>query len=140
MSEPRRIVEGAPDDPVAIDTRVAVHMSRVVVIESAESTPSTALRAMLASGQRHLAVVDRSGTFLGVVASDVVAAATGPTLEGLTPWPVLRLSPISSMREAASVMMTNGVSAVGVLDRAGQVVGILEWSDILAMAAGRQRP
>ena len=42
--------------------------------------------------------------------------------------------------DAASLMLTYAVDAVGVLDQHGEVIDILTWSDILEMVARRGRP
>jgi CBS domain-containing protein len=53
--------------------------------------------------------------------------------------PALHLSPEASMHTAASVMMSYRVDAVGVLEPDGRLVGVLTWSDIVAMVAERER-
>ncbi len=137
MTESLRAGDGPQADRSGVpNTPVAAHMCRQVVVASVGSTPGAALQAMLASGQRHLVVVDRHGAFLGVLPSSAVAASTRPTLEGVAAGPAVQLSPGSSMSEAASLMMTYGVDAVGVLDPGGDVAGVLRWSDLIEMATG----
>ena len=120
-------------------TPVTAYMSRRLLIVSDDCSPEAATEMMLASGRRHLVVLDAWGTFLGILSSgDLFASRRTSVAEVANP--AVYLSPTASMHEAASMMLTYSVDAVGVLDADGGIVGILTWSDILRLVAGRGRP
>lgn len=111
-----------------------------VVVARVEDAPKAALQSMMRAGQRHLALVDHRGTFLGVVSAHAVAGARGPTLSVLVDSPALHVSPGSCIQEATTLMLAHGVDAVGVLDEDRAVIGILRWTDIIEMVGGLERP
>ena len=133
-------------DVATVSASVADHMSRIVLTVRGDSSLGVAMDTVLASGHRHLVVVDTHGSFEGILPAEVITTSWMTRLghhrqlvRDLITSPPLHLSPEASMHMAASVMMSNCVDAVGVLEPDGRLVGVLTWADIVAMVAERER-
>lgn len=131
-------------DVATVSASVADHMSRRVLTVRGDSSLGAAMDMVLASGHRHVVVVDSHGAFVGVVTAEVITTCWMTRLgrrrqlvRDLITTPALHLSPESSMHTAASVMLSYCVDAVGVLEPDGRLVGVLTWADIVAMVAER---
>ncbi len=129
-----------------VSPSVADHMSRRVLTVRGDSSLGVAMDMVLASGHRHVVVVDSHGAFEGVVTAEVITTSWMTRLghprqlvRDLITTPALHLSPEASMHTAASLMMSYCVDAVGVLEPDGRLVGVLTWADIVAMVAERER-
>ncbi len=127
--------------PEGTDQATVSHfMSRQVLAIREDCSLGTTLMTVMASGHRHVVVVDRAGSLLAVLPADAVADAARSTSPGcpvgdLVPVPQARLSPDDSMRHAAATMLALSVDALGVVTAGGQLLGILCWSDIVGMVA-----
>lgn len=137
-----------PDDPAGVTAGepVAEHMSRRMLIVRGDCALGAAMPTVLASEQRHVVVVDARGRFEGVLPVEVITSAwmtrrahPPQVVRDLISVPPVHLSPDASMHTAASVMLSSSVDAAGVLGADGRPVGILTWSDVLAMVADRER-
>jgi acetoin utilization protein AcuB len=133
-------------DAAGTEATVADHMTRRVLAVRDDCSPGIAMDTVLASGHRHVVVVDSSGTFMGVLAAEAITHAWMTRLahrrqlvRDLLTTPPVHLSPGESMHTAASVMLSHSVDAVGVVEPEGRLVGILTWADIVAMVAERGR-
>jgi acetoin utilization protein AcuB len=143
MSDAIQVHEPAQD--TTRDT-VGAYMSRRVLAVRSDCSLGTVMDTVLASGHRHVVVVDPRGCFEGVLPADAITTAWMTRMgrrrqlvgDLITVAPV-HLSPAASMHAAASVMLSYSVDALGVLEPDGRLVGILTWSDIVAMVAGRKR-
>lgn len=131
--------QGAPErEPLVED----IMTSRLVAIRS-DAELMVAVDTFLRHGRRHLLVVDADRTCRGLVSAEHVLAALATAGPGrrtvgahVSPGPprVHRSAPV---REAARVMLNELVDALPVVDDDGHVVGVVTWTDILAMVAGR---
>ena len=129
---------GAEAEPLVQD----IMTSRLVAIRS-DAELTVAVDTFLRHGRRHLLVVDPDRRCRGLVSAEHVLAAlamAGPRRrtigDHVAPGPprVQRTAPV---REAAQVMLNELVDALPVVDDHGRVVGVVTWTDILAMVAGR---
>jgi CBS domain-containing protein len=118
-------------------------MTRRLVAIRSDAELTVAVDAFWRHGRRHLLVVDADRRCRGLVSAEHVLAALATAGPGrrtvgahLPPGPprVHRHAPV---REAAQVMLTELVDALPVVDDDGRVVGVVTWTDILAMVAGR---
>ena len=118
-------------------------MSRRIVAIRSDADLSVALDAFLRTALRHLVVVDPDRTCRGLLSAEAVLAAWAPATAGDTAWPTTcRASSRACttprpVRRAAEVMVVELVDALPVVDDDGRVVGVVTWSDIVAMVAGR---
>jgi CBS domain-containing protein len=141
MSETIQAQEHVPD---TTGGTVGAYMSKQVLAVRDDCSLGTAMDTVLASGHRHVVVVDTRGSFEGVVPAEVITTAWMTRLgrrrqlvRDLVTGAPVHLSPGASMHTAASVMLSYSVDAVGVLEPDGRLVGILTWADIVAMVAER---
>lgn len=139
-SEPRKLASQA--DPRSAP--VAGVMTPAPVTISLDDDLWTALRLLLATGLRHLVVVNADNTCCGVLADrSVVAAwpgdAIGARLTGVRQMmgdsaPPL-LKPETSISEAARAMLTFGTDALAVVDKEGKAIGVVTGSDLIRSLA-----
>lgn len=137
-------IEGSDIDPTSMC--VADHMSSRIVAARADRSLGVAMERMLASGHRHVVVLDSQGNFEGLLSAEVITTSwmtgTGHRRQlvgDLIAVPPVHVSPEASMQTAASVMLSYSVDAVAVLEADGRLVGVLTWADIVAMVAARER-
>ena len=120
----------------------AIMTSRLVAIRS-DAELMVAVDTFLRHGRRHLLVVDPDRSCRGLVSAEHVLAAlatAGPgrrTVGAHVPLGPPRVHRSAPVREAAQVMLNELVDALPVVDDHGRVVGVVTWTDILAMVAGR---
>lgn len=118
-------------------------MSQPVMSVSQELCVGDALTAMVASGLRHLVVVDDGSRCLGIITDRAIASAWATDPTALTRQSVRALldsRPAIVGRDAlvqdvARTMFVDGVDAVAVIDRSGHAVGIVTGSDLVALMA-----
>jgi CBS-domain-containing membrane protein len=123
--------------------RVAAVMSSPVRCIAVTATLGEALQTMVRVGLRHLAVVNDTGTFVGILSDRVIAAAwaTDPTcLSATTVAMVIEAGPATvpdtaHVLDAARAMRAATTDAVAVLDGTGAVIGIITGSDMIAQLA-----
>lgn len=127
------------------ETGVAEIMSRHVVAIRSDCDLMVAVDTFLRTALRHLAVVDEHGACVGMLSSEQTLAALATT--GRRPRLVAdhlppgrpRLHQGASVRRAAQVMSLELVDALPVVDDADRVVGVVTWSDIVALVAAPDR-
>ena len=98
---------------------------------------------MVRSAVRHLAIVDDSGRFIGILSDRAIAAAwaADPScLSRITAETVMEAGPAivgpgAHVLDAARAMRAIGTDAVAVVDADGVVVGIVTGSDMIAQLA-----
>jgi len=132
----------APVEPDTTETRVADIMSRRIVAIRSDADLSVALDTFLRTALRHLVVVDPDRTCRGLLSAEQVLASLGTTRRGRhvgdhVPAEQPRVHRAASVRQAAGVMIFELVDALPVVDDDGRVVGVVTWSDIVAMVAGQ---
>lgn len=116
--------------------------SRLIAIRS-DAELGVAVDTFLRHGKRHLLVVDPDRTCRGLVSAEHVLAAlatAGPGSRHVgahVPAVLSRVHRTAPVREAARIMLADLVDALPVVDDDGRVVGVVTWTDILAMVAGR---
>ncbi|GCD91293.1 HPP family protein [Nocardioides sp. LS1] len=139
------------DETDAAGTSVSEIMSRQIVAIRSDCELRLALDAFVRTALRHLVVVDPDRTCHGLLSAEQALLALGSTPSGpgqaprlvadtLTRTPVAerpRVHRDASVRDAASVMLDALVDALPVVDDSGRVVGVVTWSDIVALVAGR---
>lgn len=120
---------------------VAEIMSRHLVAIRSDCDLTVALDTFGRTALRHLVVVDPDRSCLGVLsheqalaAVDVFHARRG-RVGDLVPSRRPRLHRDATVRRAAEAMLLELVDALPVVDDAGRVVGIVTWSDIVALVA-----
>jgi CBS domain-containing protein len=99
--------------------------------------------AMLATGRRHLAVVDSLGHCHGVIGDRAVAAAWADNPSSLSDRPVRQLlgtrpsvvGTDATVGDVARRMHTDAVDAVVGIDRTGCPVGVITGGDLIALMA-----
>jgi CBS domain-containing protein len=135
MTTPRRTAD---------ETMVRDLMSVPVLTAALTDSLWDAWQLLVISGLRHLAVVDSSGTCLGVL-SDRTALAheprtfehlgtttVGSAMEGV---PRLAITPDQTAHEAAALMSLHMVDAVPVINGEDRLVGIVTSTDIVHWVA-----
>jgi CBS domain-containing protein len=123
--------------------RVTAVMSSPVQCVRATTTLGTALQAMVRTAVRHLAVVDDTGRFIGILSDRAIAAAWAADPSCLSRVAVSMslesgpavVGPGAHVLDAARAMRAIGTDAVAVVDAAGVVVGIVTGSDMIAQLA-----
>jgi CBS domain-containing protein len=143
MSERDRTVPHADSPPI----HVGELMTRDVLAVQGDCALTAAMNAVLGSGHRHVVVVDEHRKLLGVLHAEVVATALmtrladpGQTVDAIVDGDPPGISPFATIHMAAAVMLDREIDALGVVDVDGTLVGLLTWSDICRMVAGRGRP
>ncbi|MFC4783411.1 CBS domain-containing protein [Nocardioides sp. MAHUQ-72] len=133
----------ADPGPTAGETLVADIMSRRIVAIRSDADLSVALDTFLRTALRHLVVVDPDRTCRGLLSAEQVLALLGTTgrrsrrvADHVRPQQP-RVHQAEPVRNAAQVMVLELVDALPVVDDDGRVVGVVTWSDIVAMVAGR---
>ena len=102
-----------------------------------------ALGAMIATGRRHLAVVDQLGQCHGVIGDRAVAAAWADNPTSLADRQVRQLldarpsvvSADATVGDVARRMFTDAVDAVVVIDRTGCPIGMVTGGDLIELMA-----
>ncbi len=103
----------------------------------------TALRTLLSTGLRHLVVIDADGQCQGVLADRYVVAewpgdAIGARLTRVSQMigdPAPRLSPGTTIEEAARAMLRYGTDALAIVDDDGRPLGVVTGSDLIRSLA-----
>lgn len=124
-------------------TAVTDVMSHPVYTVRGDVTLVQALGAMVATGRRHLAVVDSEDRCLGVVGDRAVAAAWADdpgVLEHRRIRQLLDAKPSlvgadATVGDVARRMYTDGVDAVAVIDRHGCPIGMVTGGDLIGLMA-----
>lgn len=129
----------AQTDQARLST-VAGIMSRPVLTVETSETLWDAWQLLFVSGLRHLIVLNRDGSTMGVLSDRNVLAEVPATAEHLSrrqvadvmaQVPLVHVRPDDSPVHAAEVMTSNMVEAVPVLDDDGRLAGIITESDIV---------
>ena len=129
----------AQTDQARLST-VAGIMSRPVLTVEMSETLWDAWQLLFVSGLRHLIVLNRDGSTMGVLSDRNVLAEVPATAEHLSrrqvadvmaQVPLVHVRPDDSPVHAAEVMTSNMVEAVPVLDDDGRLAGIITESDIV---------
>lgn len=123
--------------------RVTAVMSSPVQCIAVSTTLGAALELMVRSGVRHLAIIDGTGRFSGILSDRAIAAAWAADPSCLSRVAALTaiesgpatVGPAAHVLDAARAMRTNGTDAVAVIGAAGEVVGIVTGSDMIAQLA-----
>ena len=124
------------------ETRVRDIMSRRIVAIRSDAELSVALDTFLRTALRHLVVVDPDRTCRGLLSAEQLLASLGTTgrrhhlVADHVPAKQPRVHLAAPVRRAAEVMVLELVDALPVVDDTGRVVGVVTWSDIVAMVAG----
>jgi CBS domain-containing protein len=124
------------------ETLVADIMTRRIVAIRSDADLSVALETFLRTSLRHLVVVDPDRTCRGLLSAERVLALLGTTprrghsVGDHVPAHQPRVHRGEPVRRAAEVMVLELVDALPVVDDDGRVVGVVTWSDIVAMVAG----
>jgi CBS domain-containing protein len=132
---------GVGPDP-GPEALVADIMSRRIVAIRSDADLSVALETFLRTSLRHLVVVDPDRTCRGLLSAERVLALLGTTprrgrsVGEHVPVHQPRVHHGEPVRRAAEVMVVELVDALPVVDDDGRVVGVVTWSDIVAMVAG----
>lgn len=130
-------------DPVAGLASVAAVMTTSPVTITLDDDLWTALRLLLATGLRHLVVVDADNKCRGVLADRYVVAewpgdAIGARLTRVRQMmgdPSPFLAPETSIRDAARAMLGSGTDALAVVDGEGNAIGVVTGSDLIRSLA-----
>ncbi|GAB6987677.1 CBS domain-containing protein [Nocardioides pyridinolyticus] len=111
-------------------------MSRDLATVPPTSTVGRAVDEVLRRGHTHVVVVNAAGQLLDIVSAHLLTTALMTRLVRRTqPLETVLARPVTvstgaGLADAAAVMMECSVDAVGVVDRAGVLVGLLTWADI----------
>jgi CBS domain-containing protein len=125
-------------------------MTAPVVTVVPDTSISTAHQLMKERGIRRLPVVDHQGQLVGIITIGDVREAHPSDVTTLSIWElnylwaqltvekimtrdVLTVHPETPIIDAAERMLTHKVSGLPVIDKSGQMVGILTESDIFKM-------
>lgn len=115
-------------------------MSNPVLTVEMDETLWDAWQLLFVSGLRHLVVIDKKGTSVGVLSDRNILAEVPATAEHLSARlvsdvlarvPVATISPDADPREAAVLMTQALTEAVPVLEADGRLVGIVTESDLV---------
>jgi CBS domain-containing protein len=133
-----------PDEHTELVSQPVTTIMRAPVFTVVESVVLLhALAAMLATGRRHLAVVDSLGQCHGVIGDRAVAAAWADDPSSMTHRQVGRLldprpsvvGTDATVGDVARRMHMDAVDAVVVIDRTGRPVGIVTGGDLISLLA-----
>ena len=122
--------------------RVTSVMSSPVQCVGSSTTLGIALQTMVRSAVRHLAIVDDTSRFIGILSDRAIAAAWAAdpsclarvtAVTAMEAGPAI-VGPAAHVLDAARAMRAIGTDAVAVVD-AGVVVGIVTGSDMIAQLA-----
>lgn len=125
------------------ETLVRDIMSRQIVAIRSDAELSVALDTFLRTSLRHLVVVDPDRTCRGLLSAEQLLASIGTTgrrhhrVADHVPPRQPRVHHAAPVRRAAEVMVMELVDALPVVDDTGRVIGVVTWSDIVAMVAGQ---
>jgi CBS domain-containing protein len=116
-------------------------MSRPVVAVTEDRPLAEALEALVATGSRHVIVVDRGWRCLGILSDRMLVAAWAHDMTSLTRRRVVELlepeqaivDSDATIAEVARVMHRLGVDAVAVIGADGSLAGIVTGSDLIAV-------
>ncbi len=129
----------AQTDQARVST-VAGIMSRPALTVEMSETLWDAWQLLFVSGLRHLVVLNRDGSTMGVLSDRNILAEVPATADHLSrrhvadvmaQVPLVHVRPDDSPVHAAEVMTSNLVEAVPVLDDDGRLAGIVTESDIV---------
>lgn len=111
-------------------------MSRELVTVPVTSTIGSAVDAVLRRGHTHVVVVDEDGGLLDIVSAHLLTTALMTRLvqrhqpiDGILADPAT-VGTDAGLAEAALLMMSRSLDALGVVDPSGALVGVLTWTDI----------
>lgn len=103
---------------------------------------SVAVDRFAGTGLHHLVVVDRDGRAAGLLTHERVAAALARAAPAPSDSGPRRrrgggvvLAPLASARQAARLMLDQNVRALPVVRGDGVLVGVLSWTDLVALLA-----
>lgn len=119
-------------------TAVRAIMSRRIVAIRSDCDLRVAVDTFLRTSLRHLVVVTPDRACVGIITADQVLAGLGTRRRQVSDHvrdDGLRVHLADPVRRAAEVMVNGLVDALPVVDDGGHVVGIVTWSDIIAMVA-----
>lgn len=116
-------------------------MSRPVVALTEDRPLEEALEALVATGSRHIVVVDRRWRCLGVLSDRMLVAEWAHDMSSLSRRRVAELlepeqaivDSDTTIADVARMMRRLGVDAVAVIDADGSLTGIVTGSDLIAV-------
>ncbi len=125
-------------------------MSTQVVSVRPETTLPVAHKMMTKNNIRRLPVVKKDGRLIGIITLGDVRGAEPSKATSLSVWELnyllskltvkkimtrdpVTIEPTATIGEASRMMLDNKVSGLPVVDKSGQVVGIITESDIFRM-------
>lgn len=122
---------------------IAEIMSKPAVTVAATASLDDALAKMLATGLRHLAVVDANGRSLGILSDRTIAAAWASDYYAMARHLVvtsLDIEPAmirwdAGVIDAARFMRDNATDAVAVVDASGKPIGVVTGGDLVSLLA-----
>jgi CBS domain-containing protein len=113
-------------------------MSRALITLRETDRVSQAAREMSLGSIRHMPVVDKHGRLVGIVSSHDLMAVLGqkedPELKNVMTGRVLTVSPETPAEEAVGFLIDLKVNALPVVDKSGELVGIITATDFLVVA------
>ncbi len=123
------------------DIPVKEVMTRNVCTARKDESLLNAARKMLDCGVGSIIIVE-DGRPVGIVTErdilkKVVAKNKVPAkvrLEEIMSYPLITISPTTSLREAADIMKRRGIRRLPIVDNGGNLVGIITDNDILSVA------
>jgi CBS domain-containing protein len=124
---------------------IADVMSKPVLTVEIDESLWDAWQLLFVSGLRHLVVIDKDSTCLGVLSDRNILADVPATMdhlgqrfvrEILARVPAVTIHPESEPVEAARLMREHAIEAVPVTDTRGHVVGIITESDVVRWVVG----
>ena len=123
------------------DIPVKEVMTRNVCTARKDESLLNAARKMLECGVGSIIIVE-NGKPVGIVTErdilkKVVAKNKVPakvSLEEIMSYPLITISPTTSLREAADIMKKRGIRRLPIVDNGGNLVGIITDNDILNVA------
>lgn len=119
-------------------------MSRPVLTVEVHETLWDAWQLLFVSGLRHLVVLDRDGSIVGVLSDRNILADVPVTQEHLRTrvvgevtahTPMLRVDPQAQPRQVARLMVEQSAEAVPVVDADGRLLGLVTEGDLVRWLA-----
>jgi CBS domain-containing protein len=118
--------------------KVRDFMSRQLITLRDSDRISQAAREMAIASIRHMPVVDEHGRLAGIISTHDLMAALGHKgelyLKDVMTTHVLTVGPDTPADEAVGMLIDHKVNALPVVDRAGDLCGIITATDFLAVA------
>lgn len=126
----RRILRRSLDDRAGVNLPLRYFMSDKLETVDAQTAVHLLGVRMREKGIRHLIVVDRDNTLLGVISLQDIHARVGRTAGDIMTTEVVTATPETPIGQAITLLLQKGISCIPIVEN-GKLCGILTTTDVL---------